>query len=59
MTTVVRLKIDFMGHKSGSVIELSSKLARRLIADGDAVEVTKDGPRPTRTKVAKAESVKG
>jgi hypothetical protein len=56
---IIKLKTEFMGHKAGSEIEVSHKLGKRLVADGDAVEVVKTGAKPTRTKVATADNVKG
>lgn len=60
MVVQVKLLKPWMRLPAGKVTEVSDAIAQQLIADGYAeLHTPKQGARPTRTKVAKAESVKG
>ena len=56
----IKLLQDWKGGKAGTVMEVSDRVAKQLIADKHAEAVTpKRGPKPGRTKLAAVGSVKG
>lgn len=60
MIVTIKLLKPWMNLKAGSTTEVGKAIADQMVADGWAVIVApKTGAKPSRTKVAKAESVKG
>lgn len=57
----IRLKIDYLNMKAGSVQELNDQLADRIVREGDGEYVTKTVPVPVRARALdnKALSAKG
>ena len=60
MVVKVKLRKAWNRLPKGTVTEVGKAIADQLIADGFAELVApKRGPKPTRTKVAKPDAVKG
>lgn len=60
MVVKVKLKKSWKRMPTGTVTEVGQAIADQLVSDGFAVIVApKRGPKPTRTKVAKPDAVKG
>ena len=60
MVVKVKLRKAWKRMPAGTVTEVSEAVAKQLIADNHAELVApKRGPKPSRTKVAKPDAVKG
>jgi predicted dinucleotide-binding enzyme len=56
----VKLKKSWKRMPAGTVAQVGQAIADQLVSDGFAVIIApKRGPKPTRTKVAKPDAVKG
>lgn len=54
----IELLKRWTAHEAGTVLEVESVVADRLVRSGFAREVVKRGPKPSRTKVSTAGATK-